>query len=124
MPILTGTWEINVNGTEGNFNIVSLQPDGSFSGTVLDVPCNGFWNEAAQMIYFESNLPTGGGFTYRAQFTGYLFSTPPSPTPGLDINWTICGSAVGAYTGAPLANLRPTSRRLSFGWMATARQVM
>jgi hypothetical protein len=124
MPLLTGTWNINVNGTEGNFNIVNLQPDGIFSGSVLDVPCNGVWNEAAQMIYFESNLPSGGGNTYRAQFIGYLFSTPPVAAPGLDIKWTICGSAIGAPVGAPLANMHPTSRRFSFGWMATVTQVM
>jgi hypothetical protein len=123
MPLITGTWKINANGLEGDFFINNLQADSRFTGTVLGVPCVGFWNDGAQMIFFQALAATGGAVVITAQFKGYLFSTPPLAPPGSDIKWTLCGHLTSAPAMA-LGNTEPSARRLSFGWFATVTQVV
>ncbi len=136
MPLFTGTWKININGSEGDLNITSLGADGFINGTVLNIPFRGFWNESSQMIFFESittvvvsgggpfgNDATASGAISRAQFTGYLFSTPPLPNAGADLKWTLSGHVTTAPTDGFVA-VQPNSHRITFGWFAQVTQVI
>ncbi len=130
MPLVTGTWTINANGAEGDLIIVALNPDGSISGTVFGTAFSGFWNETGQSIFFESMMPiviTADGLIVggvgRAQFTGYLFSTQPSPPVGSDIKWTLCGHLSTPATNG-LFVAQPNSHRTVFGWFANVTQVV
>ncbi len=132
MPLFTGTWKINVNGTEGSFVINSIGIDGTVSGTVLLIRFTGFWNESSQTIFFESITPISGvgpfgaeiqGGDSRAQFIGYLFPTPPNTSAGSDILWTLCGHVTAPVTGG-ISAVQPNSHRVIFGWFAQVTQVI
>jgi hypothetical protein len=135
MPLLTGTWKININGTEGDLNINSISADGTIFGTAINIPFSGFWNEAAQMIFFETitpitanagvsgNPPAVSGGVARAQFTGYLFVTPPVSAPAADLRFTLSGYVRTPPSGG-LGITPPTSRRFTFGWFAQITQVV
>jgi hypothetical protein len=128
MPLLTGAWKININGSEGIMNITQVGSDGSVIGTAIDIPFMGFWNESSQEIFFETVVPQLGGVNSTgiitgAFFVGYLFNTPPDAAAGSDIRWTLCGY----MRTVPAANLNfvvPNSRRSTFGWFAQLTQVI
>lgn len=133
MPLLAGTWKINVNGTEGDL-VINLNADETIGGTVIGVPLSGYWNEASQMIFFESLVPPllglvngipvlVGSSNSLGTFVGYLFSTPPAPPPGSDIEWTLSGYVMTPpLVGFPAAV--SNSHRTTFGWFAEITEVI
>jgi|SRR5450432_915878 len=133
MPLITGTWKINVNGTAGDL-VINSSADGTINGSVIDVPLSGYWNEASQTIFFETLVPPVAGLSgfipvlvgstnSIGTFVGYLFSTPPVPVPGSDIKWTLCGYVMTPPTfGFPAA--MSNSRRTTFGWFAEITEVI
>ncbi|HEX6125979.1 MAG TPA: hypothetical protein VFZ23_11460 [Pyrinomonadaceae bacterium] len=111
----------------------------------------GFWNEVAQSISFHTMIPdsgaviidpstgqplidpnTGGAIPmpqppseFRS-YRGYLFSTPPRPSPGQDITLTLTGEVQADASGGA-ANASPisaSSRRNVFGWFAQMNEVI
>ena len=130
MPLLAGTWKINVNGTEGDL-IINANADGTISGSVIAVPLSGYWNEASQMIFFESMFPVlliAGAIApnsgnARGTFLGYLFNTPPAPIPGSDIKWTLCGYVM-TPPNVGFSAAQSNSRRMTFGWFAQITQII
>lgn len=129
MPLLIGNWKINVNGSEGDLNI-GANVSGTIAGSVIGIPFTGYWNEASQMIFFESISPAGVdangsvfGSVNRGTFVGYLFSTPPQPIPGSDVKWTLCGYVTTPPGGGFSAALSNT-RRTTFGWLAQITEII
>jgi len=118
MPLPTGTWKINVNGTEGEFTIEPLER-GVFVGKVLELDVRGFWDEASQTIAFMAILGQAGpGFDVRS-YKGYLFRTPPNPERGRDVLATLSGFLqVNALAPGVAAAEGGDARRNVFGWFA------
>jgi hypothetical protein len=137
MPLLNGTWKLNVNGNEGTLNLMSIDAGGNILGSIvipgaggLGIQFMGSWNEAAQAIYFETMssivqpaISAPGSTNFRAQFFGYLFSSQDAGSPGADIKWVLCGE-VSSSMASPFPGLQVNSRRTKFGWYAEIKQVM
>lgn len=153
MPLKTGSWDININGTMGTLAIDSVGSDGSLVGRLSelgrDVSIVGFWDEVAQSISFHLLNTTPGPIIVDAtgqpiidpstgmpmtmppqlaefrSYKGYLFSTPPHPTPGQDIMLTLAGDvrvdAAAPFNGSPING---SSRRNVFGWFAQIEEVI
>lgn len=135
MPLLAGTWNININGAEGQLNITSLTAEGFLNGSITlpginNLLLSGVWNEASQSLFFETMVPITGslggavsGGNQRAQFFGYLFTSQGFRPAGADIKWVLCGHVSGP-TSNGLSVLGVTSRRVKFGWYAEINQVV
>jgi hypothetical protein len=125
MPLPTGTWKVNVNGTEGNLTIEA--PDrGVFVGKVLEMDVRGFWDESSQTIAFMAitGQPALGGFVVRS-YKGYLFRTPPNPERGRDVLATLSGSLqVNALAPGDVAAEGGDARRNVFGWFAQIVEIV
>jgi len=131
MPLLTGEWNLNVNGNSALMGIASVNADGLIECRIAfglpiaqDIRFTGFWNESAQSIFFETaSEERPGEGNYRAQFFGYLFNSQGSRPVGADIKWILCGhvstSITRAFPGLPV-----NSRRTIFGWYAEIIQVV
>lgn len=118
MPLPTGAWKINVNGSEGEL-VINAAPDGQgqFAGTVLGSTVNGFWDETSQTITFWLSQPPIPILPVAAIFKGYLFITPPTPEVGRDVLTTLAGFVqANNVLGFPAAVGQ--SRRNVFGWFA------
>lgn len=130
MPLPTGKWTVNLNGTEGELRIDMMNVDGSFTGSLIATAITGFWNEITQTISFELGMPelivpigAVQPQATRGHFVGYLFSTPAAPVPGSDIKWTLTGF-VSFPPGQGIGLAQPTSRRDVFGWFAEITQIV
>ena len=125
MPLPTGIWKINVNGTEDSLTIeVAPNQQGAFSGRFLNTECIGFWDEPSQTITFIRPAPAGGGAgTTVALFKGYLFRSPPNPPPGQDVVATLAGF-VQVTEGSAFEPAISTARRNVFGWFAQVPEVL
>ncbi len=122
MPLPTGTWKANVNGTEAELRIQTPDEQGRLQGQILGSQIIGFWDEVSQTITFTVTevLFAGNAHTIVASFKGYLFRSPPNPEPGRDVVATLAGSlqmSVNAAIGIPFPAIG-TSRRNVFGWFA------
>ncbi len=124
MPLPTGVWKANVNGTEAELSIEAPNQQGTFVGRFFGTDLTGFWDEFSQTISFTLTviLPTG---SVVASFKGHLFRSPPNPEPGRDVVTTLTGSLqMGA--GNLAAGIFPaigTSRRNVFGWFAQIPEI-
>jgi hypothetical protein len=118
MPLPTGTWKLNVNGTEADFLIDSVQ-EGNLAGRLFGQKAAGFWDESSQIITFMIHTGEGGGMPDIAVFKGYLFRTPATQ-PGGDVIATLTGSV---QVPKPADFLTPNFRRNIFGWMAQIPEV-
>ena len=126
MPLPLGSWKMNLNGTETDFFINSVQ-DGDLRGTLLTMSAEGYWDESAQSITFKIEKE-GGRAGEIAVFKGFLFRTPPNPQPGRDVIATLTGSvqvirAAGQPVLEPISFLGPNFRRNVFGWLAQISEV-
>ena len=128
MSLPVGTWKAVVNGMEGLLRIDAPDAQGVFTGQIFQSRIKGFWNEAAQKNQFASYAVAGAGnqIPLYAIFEGYLFRFPSSPEPGRDVTATLVGSlyaSAQAIDEGVLPGVVPTSRRQTFGWLATFVEV-
>ena len=132
MALQTGTWKVNVNGTEGDLQLSAVSPQGAVTGLIFGLPIVGLWDEVSQTIAFirqEYSLQVPGcppvpHRTIPHFFKGYLFSTPPAPQPGQDVLWTLAGSVADPVGEAATGIAGGTARRNEFGWFAQATQLV
>lgn len=102
MPLNTGLWRINANGTHGILEITtSPGSDGAVTATLFETPCRGFWSEREQKLTLI--IKDGNGFRV---FTGYKFGEQGGPRVYL------------AGTFEAFKSSGSTARRNSFGWRA------
>src|SRR5437588_12967736 len=93
MPLPTGVWKANVNGTEAELSIEAPNQQGTFVGRFFGIDLRGFWDEFSQTISFTLTVITPPtGIPVVASFKGYLFRSPPNPEPGRDVVTTLTGS--------------------------------
>jgi hypothetical protein len=140
-----GVLSIDNVGADGN---LSGGLSEFIGGSFLSIA--GFWDEVAQSISFHTVTPdsgsviidpstgeplidpnTGGPIPVPVRpadfrsYRGYLFSTPPHPSPGQDITLTLAGDVLA--DGSASSNSSPinaSSRRNVFGWFAQIREVV
>jgi|SRR5215204_2403570 len=128
MPLPVGTWKAVVNGAEGPLRIDAPDAQGIFTGQIFQGRIKGFWNEAAQKIQFASYAEVGAGIQSPLYgiFEGYLFRVPSNAEPGQDVTATLVGSLYASAQALGvdvLPGVVPTSRRQTFGWLATFVEV-
>ena len=126
MPLPSGTWKINVNGTESNLKITAPDQQGIFQGTFADVvDIKGFWDEVSQSFTFSVTIGFENNNLSVALFKGYLFRTPPNAAPGQDVNATLTGSVqlTTGGTGSVSLPFLGSSRRNVFGWAAQITEI-
>lgn len=114
MPLETGTWTINQNGTVTQLNITSVDAAGNVKGTLLAVPFIGLWNEVLQKLTFIWTVGSGPAAPEVDRvYTGFLF-TDQFRMPGLKGGtvFTLAGYFAAFQTGSTSAD-RPI-----FGWYA------
>ena len=95
MPLPSGSWNINANGTVG---ILTVAPDGmgGFNGTVFGQPLVGFFDETAQTFRFLR--VTSPDLSTFQVYTGVLFRFSTAPNT---ITFTLAGTfEVFPSTGA------------------------
>ena len=124
MPLPTGKWKANVNGTETDLSLDAPNQQSVFLGQFLGAEFSGFWDESSQSVAFTITvvLPTS---TVTASFEGHLFRSPANPEPGRDVVATIAGSlhmSVGNLSPGSFPAIG-TSRRNVFGWFAQITEV-
>jgi hypothetical protein len=121
MPLPSGTWKANVNGTEADLIIEAPNQQGVFVGQFFGAPFSGFWDEFSQTIAFTLTVIFENNRTpIIAWFNGHLFRSPPNPEPGRDVVVSLTGS-LQVSAGNLAAGAFPaigTSRRNVFGWFA------
>jgi len=110
----TGCWTANANGQTAQICIPSLEPDGSFAGTMVfegyTNAITGLWASGAQQLSFLRLGIPDNPLTYQA-FTGFLFpadSANPTGPQMLSGSFSVYGPGGGAVQ----------SRNL-FGWVAS-----
>ena len=105
---ISGTWQIDANGSQGTLTIGTVDNQGSFSGslTFADTPRNdsiqGTWNDPAGQITFVRYL-TGG--TVTQNYMGYLGNNHAD-------QFII---VAGSFTQSDIPS---KARRTNFGWFA------
>ena len=119
MPLPIGTWKMNVNGTEFDLQIQSVQ-DGNLEGMFRGAAVRGFWNEASQTITFDVPTTSPEGKQAFTLFNGCLFRTPANPPPNQDVVATLTGFA---EVTTPIF-LPANSRRTVFGWFAQISEIL
>jgi hypothetical protein len=145
MPLLTGNWNLSIDGYNGTLAIEDVSKTGDVVfhlsipafGVGVNLPTgrfrSGFWDESSQTItlhaveYKKDADPT---FLISLAFEGYQFPTPVEAPPGQDVIWTLSGSC--SAIGLPPANVMnqghihftPTARRHRFGWRAQLGQAL
>ena len=125
MPLPTGTWKANVNGTEAELSIQAPNQQGIFLGRFFGTDIKGFWDEFSQTIMFTLTVVFDNAIPVVASFNGHLFRSPPSPAPGQDVVATLCGSlqmSAGSLGAASFPAIG-TSRRNVFGWFAQISEI-
>lgn len=130
MPLPAGSWSANVNGVELGLKLGAIQDDGSFRGSLQNETIEGWWDEVSQSVTFRSGefVATGpntpeDATRFRGLYTGYLFRTPPTPSAGQDVEWTLVGSVVTTPPW-PSVFTAGTARRHVFGWFAQLKQIV
>lgn len=103
MPLQTGTWSTNSNGSLGKLTIASVDTQGNLTGSfnVAANAINGFWDEAAQKISFSVGQQAYTGFLFQDTFR----------MPG------IAGSTVFALAGH-FTDFTASADKPIFGWYA------
>jgi hypothetical protein len=112
MPLETGTWTINENGTVDHLTITGVDVAGNVSGTLFAAPISGFWNEVLQKLTFIWPSPEILGQPEKL-YTGFLF-TDQFRMPGIKGGtvFTLAGYFTAFATGTDSVD------RSTFGWYA------
>ena len=111
LPLPTGNWNINGNGSTGVLTITSINAQGQLTGTVYGQPLIGFWDSASNKILFMRLINTSQPATFQI-YTGYLFRNPITPQGGQNVTYTLTGYFV-AFSGSG-----GTAQMNHFGWFA------
>jgi hypothetical protein len=121
MPLQSGQWQLNMNGTQGTLTINSVDAPGLVTGALTygrgagdTYPIIGRWDEAGKRLVFHTattNLPPLTEL-FSLAFTGYLFRDAMR-MPGLrgDVVYTLVGHYL-AFSDAG------TTDQHEFGWYA------
>ncbi len=113
MPLETGTWTINQNGSVGQLTITSVDTAGNVRGTLFGALISGFWNEVSQKLTFISAVPSPPNPAQEASvYTGYLFADQ-FRIPGIKGGTVFTLAGYVAVFQAAVSAERPT-----FGWYA------
>lgn len=125
MPIPSGNWKANLNGTEVELRLDPPGQAGVITGHALNADFRGFWDEVSQRLTFALTVVFEGGTPVMALFEGYLFRTPANPEPGRDVAATLAGSfQMTPSAAAPLPFVAAGSaRRNVFGWTASILEI-
>ena len=109
MPLQAGDWAANVGGTQMQFKISGVDPQGNvtalfvFAG--LEAP--GFWDEDSQRLTLLRSTQL---------FVGYLFTDPVNLT---GVSGSVVFTLAGVVEDLPGAwGPAPTAKRSAFGWYA------
>ena len=128
MPLTTGIWKANVNGSEVDLKIDAPDPQGIWAGNFANFPVRGLWDEASQMFTFAWHIDVAGVPDPNiAVFTGYLFRSPRNAAPGQDQIATLAGTVqLTVNSGGGPNQMFPgaTARRNVFGWTAHITEVL
>lgn len=126
MPLPSGTWKANVNGTECDLVIDAPDQQGGFRGQFAGVDVQGFWDEVSQTITFSVIIPGSGTPTPPiALFRGCLFRFPANPPPGRDVVAILTGfvqMTIGGVPDWPFPEVGSSQRNI-FGWMAQIPEI-
>jgi hypothetical protein len=107
MPLPTGIWTMNLNGTLQQLNITAVDSAGNMTGVLtstFDTVVSGFWDEVSQKLSFASSL---AGQSYAAFLFQDTFRMP-------GISGAVVFTLVGSFQAFGLLS----SDRLAFGWYA------
>ena len=126
MPLPMGIWKTNINGTEGQLNINSVDQNGNLQMMFGGENVPGFWDEVSQTITFS--YVTGGNPPINpsiALFKGYLFRTPVNAQEGEDLTAILTGfvQLSAGNSNVVFIPFSGSSRRNIFGWMAQIHEV-
>lgn len=125
MPLPIGTWKANINGLETDLIISGSNAQNIFSGTLINAPLNGFWDEVSQTFSFSITINFVNAIPCVALFKGFLFRTPQNPAPGADVTATLTGSMqITVGDGVQPTFAITSSRRHEFGWFANIVEVL
>jgi hypothetical protein len=135
MSLKTGDWKMNENGSEFTLTISNIDANGEVIGNLVSpgilptplIVIAGLWDETSRTLTFAfpvyTQAPTAEQAMYRQKFyKGFLFSTPRSPVPGVDVVWTLAGS-VQVTDLRTAAENGGNTRRSEFGWFAQITEV-
>jgi hypothetical protein len=114
MPLQSGVWAINSNGTLGQLTITNVDPAGNMSGTLqvgaLTGSIVGFWDEISARLTFVR----GANIAY----SGFLLQQDRFRMPG--IQGSVVSTLTGYFVAFPTAG--GTADRPVFGWYAQIGQ--
>lgn len=114
MPLQTGTWTINLNGTVQQLGITNVDAQGTLNGFIGGGPFVGFWDEASQKITFSARSGITGGSLQ--VFTGFLFEDQIRITNVTGGTVFTLAGFVERFEDPPISTL--TGKRNVFGWYA------
>jgi hypothetical protein len=124
MALPTGIWNANINGFESPLQVNAPNQSGVLTVVFSSVEFDGYWDEVSQTITFALTLaldhperPVVG------VFKGFLFRTPPNPSPGQDVVATLAGFVQVTTGSHQNPGLSATSKRNVFGWFAQVTEV-
>lgn len=124
---------MNENGREITLTISNIDGNGAVSGQLTGpgVPgppastIAGLWDETSRTLTFAFPVMTGPvplAPPRQRFYKGFLFSTPRSPVPGVDVVWTLAGY-VQVTDLQTAADNGGNTRRNIFGWFAQITEV-
>ena len=132
MSLKTGDWKMNQDGIETKLSINTVVANGTVTGqlsTAGILPGGagvnflaGLWDETSRTLTFAFPHTVQLTEQPRYFYKGFLFSTPRTPTPGIDVVWTLAGyvevwdNGVAEFNGG-------NARRNVFGWFAQITEV-
>jgi hypothetical protein len=107
MPLQTGTWSLNSNGSLGQLTISAVDTSGVVTGSLAisgdpPVTISGFWDENSARLSFSAGASAYTGFVSQDQFR----------MPG------ITGAVVFMLTGFVQKSVGASADKNIFGWYA------
>lgn len=117
MPLQVGVWTANVGGTVTQFDISSVNSQGSVLGTLGGSTGQGFWDEDSQRLYFVCSA--GAGSNPIQVFIAYLFQDSVNLTGVTGLVFFTLAGVVQSFSGqGQFVGPTPTATRSDFGWYA------
>jgi hypothetical protein len=135
MSLKTGDWKMNENGREMTLIISNIDVNAAVTGNLVSpgnlpdplIVIAGLWDETSRTLtfafpIFETASSAVSAMLLPKFYKGFLFSTPLSPVPGVDVVWTLAGS-VQVTDLRTAAENGGNTRRNEFGWFAQITEV-
>ena len=114
MPLQTGTWQANLNGTIGTLAITSVDTSGVVTGTINSNPVSGYWDEISAKLTIISGLAEQQAPAY-VFYTAFL-AADQFRMPGLT------GGTISTLAGYYIDFKNGTADQHVFGWYAQMAQ--